>query len=58
VTVFDPPPLLKRTENLFHRYDVQIKSEPLGNQLSVIAKWGHIAYLYESEKCCAGFIGR
>jgi hypothetical protein len=40
-TVFDPPYLLKCTQNLFHTYDVQMKSEPLGNLLLVIAKWGH-----------------
>jgi hypothetical protein len=37
-TVFDPPPLLKFTRNLFHKCDVQVKSEPLDNQLSLIAK--------------------
>jgi hypothetical protein len=48
--VFDPPHLLKCTRNLFRRYDVEMKSEPLGNQLPIIAKWGHISNLYQFDK--------
>jgi hypothetical protein len=32
------------------RYDVQLKSEVLGNQLTVVAKWDHILKLYELDK--------
>jgi hypothetical protein len=49
-TVYDPPHLLKCTQNLFLKYDVQLKSEHLGNQLPVIAKWGHVLKLYELDK--------
>jgi hypothetical protein len=49
-TVFDPPHLLKCTRNLFHKYDVQLKSEPLDNQLPVIAKWEHILNVYKFDK--------
>jgi hypothetical protein len=47
-TVYDDPPhLLKCTHNLFLKHDVQLKSEHVGNQLPVIAKWDHILKLYE-----------
>jgi hypothetical protein len=36
-TVYDSPHLLKCTPNLFLKYNVQLKSEHLGNQFSVIA---------------------
>jgi hypothetical protein len=49
-TVFDPPHLLKCTRNLFRRYDVQLKSEHVANQLSVIAKWEHIMNEYKFDK--------
>jgi hypothetical protein len=49
-TAYDPPHLLKCTQNLFMKYDVQLKSELLGNQLPVIAKWEHILKLYELDK--------
>jgi hypothetical protein len=32
------------------KYDVQLKSHLLGNQLPVIAKWEHILKLYELDK--------
>jgi hypothetical protein len=38
------------TQNLFLKYDVQLKSEHLGNQLPVIAKWDHILKLFELDK--------
>ena len=44
--MYDPPHLLKCTRNLFLKYDVEFKSEHMGSQLSVIAKWGHIKKLY------------
>jgi hypothetical protein len=50
VAVYDPPHLQKCTWNLFMKYDVQLKSEPPGNQLPVIAKWDHILKLYELNK--------
>jgi hypothetical protein len=49
-TVYDPPHLLKCTRNLLLKYDVQFKSELLGNQLPGIAKWDHILKLYELDK--------
>jgi hypothetical protein len=48
--VFDPPHLLKCTRNLFRRYDVQLKSEHVANQLPVIAKWEHILNVYKFDK--------
>jgi hypothetical protein len=47
--VFDPPHL-KCTRNLFRTYDVQMNSEPLGNQLAIIAKWEHVLNLYKFDK--------
>jgi hypothetical protein len=49
--VNDPPHLLKSTRNLFLKHDVQLKSEQLGNQLPVIAKWEHLLKPYEHDKC-------
>ena len=49
-TIYDPPHLLKCTHNLFLKYDVQFKSEHMGSQLPVIAKWEHIKELYEEDK--------
>jgi hypothetical protein len=49
-TVYDPPRLLKCTQNLFLKYDVQLKSEVQGNQLPLFAKWDHILKLYELDK--------
>ncbi|PNF39995.1 hypothetical protein B7P43_G15587, partial [Cryptotermes secundus] len=49
-TVYDPPHLLKCTRNLFLKHDVQLKSEHVGTQLPVIAKWDHILKLYEIDK--------
>jgi hypothetical protein len=37
---------------------MQMKSEPLVNQLLVIVKWGHISDPHEFEKYCDDFIGR
>jgi hypothetical protein len=48
--VYDPPHLLKCTRNLFQKYDVQLKSELLSSQLTVIAKWEHISKVYELDK--------
>jgi hypothetical protein len=48
--VYDPPHLLKRTHDLFQKYDVQLKSEHLDIQVPVIAKWEHIPKLYELDK--------
>jgi hypothetical protein len=31
-------------------HDVQLKSEHVGNQLPVVAKWDHILKLYELDK--------
>jgi hypothetical protein len=50
VTMYDPPHLLTYTWNLFLKHDVQLKSEHLGSQLPVIAKWEHILKLYERDK--------
>jgi len=52
-TIYDPPHLLKCTRNLFLKYDVEFKSERMGSQLSVIAKWEHIKKLYEQDKLFA-----
>jgi hypothetical protein len=49
-TLFDLPRLLKCTRNLFRRYEGQMKSEPLGNRLHVIAKWRHVSDLYQFAK--------
>ncbi|PNF31489.1 hypothetical protein B7P43_G00752 [Cryptotermes secundus] len=49
-TVYDPPHLLKCTQNLFLKHDVQLKSEHVGTQLPVVAKWDHILKLYEIDK--------
>jgi len=38
-TIYDPPHFLKCACNLFLKYDVQFKSEHVGSQLPVIAKW-------------------
>jgi hypothetical protein len=38
------------TWNLFLKHDVQLKSEHLGSQLPVTAKWEHILKLYELDK--------
>ena len=43
-------PLINCTHNLFLKYDVQFKSEHVGSQLPVIAKWEHIKELYEEDK--------
>ena len=43
-------PLINCTHNLFLKYDVQFKSEHMGSQLPVIAKWEHIKELYEEDK--------
>jgi hypothetical protein len=48
-TIYDPPHLLKCTRNLFHKYNVQFKSELLKDQLPV-AKWEHIDELYKSDR--------
>jgi hypothetical protein len=53
-TIYDPPHLLKCTRNLFRKYDVQLKSEHVGGQLPVIAKWEHIEEAYKRDK--HGFI--
>jgi len=50
VTVYDPPHLLKRTRNLFRKYDVQFKSELVHNQLPVTAEWEHILNVYQWDK--------
>jgi hypothetical protein len=49
-TIYDPPHLLKCTRNLFRKYDVQLKSEHVGGQLPVIAKWEHIEEVYKQDK--------
>jgi hypothetical protein len=49
-TVDDPPHLLKCTQKLFLKQDVYLKSEHLGNELPVTAKWEHILNLYELDK--------
>ncbi|PNF15446.1 hypothetical protein B7P43_G18115, partial [Cryptotermes secundus] len=49
-TVYDPLHLLKCTQNLFLKHDVQLKSEHVGTQLPVFAKWDHILKLYEIDK--------
>jgi hypothetical protein len=38
-TVYNPSNLLNCTRNVFMKHDVQLKSEHLGSQLPVIAKW-------------------
>ncbi|PNF26456.1 hypothetical protein B7P43_G16258 [Cryptotermes secundus] len=49
-TVYDLPHLLKCTQNFFLKHDVQLKSEHVGTQLPIIAKWVHILKLYEIDK--------
>jgi hypothetical protein len=49
-TAYDPTHLLKRTQNLILKHDVQLNSEHLGNKLPVIVKWEHILNLYELDK--------
>jgi hypothetical protein len=44
-TAYNLPNLLKCTWNLFLKYDVQLKSEHLDNQLPVIAMWENILKL-------------
>jgi hypothetical protein len=48
-TVYNLPNLLKCTRNLFMKHDMQLKSEHLGIQLPVIAKWEHMLKLYELD---------
>jgi hypothetical protein len=55
-TVYNPPHPLKFTWNLFLKYDVQLKSEVLDNQLPAIAKWEHILkLLYTNSTNPIGF---
>jgi hypothetical protein len=49
-TVYDPPHLLECTRNLFPKQDMELKSEHVGNELLVIAKWDHILKLYELDE--------
>jgi hypothetical protein len=49
-TIYDPPHLLKYIRNLFLKYDVQVESEHLDSQFSVIAKWEHTEKLYKHDK--------
>jgi hypothetical protein len=48
-TMYDPQHL-KRTSNLFQKYDIQFKSEHVDSQLPVFAIWEHIVKLYKRDK--------
>ena len=50
MTVYDPPYLLKCTQNLFLKYDAQFESERIHNRPFVTAKWEHILNVYKWDK--------
>ena len=50
VAMYDPPHLLKCTQNLFFKYDVRFEPERIHNRRFVTAKWQHILNVYKWDK--------
>ncbi|KOB73758.1 Uncharacterized protein OBRU01_10974, partial [Operophtera brumata] len=50
VTILDPPHLLKRTRNLFLKYDVECTANIDGKDVKGVAKWSHVQQFHDMDK--------